>query len=155
MQRVQEEPKFCMRCGGVMYRRRYGGVLEDLGAFKRRKFCSLSCANMRDNLTKHGYSWRGRHHLKEACEMCEGTQYLAAHHRNQNRTDNRPENIHPLCVVCHAKLHHGSLAFPERQKELQKGWTVCDVSATQSSRSRSTRSSGRSQKLKGVASDGT
>src|SRR5262245_39690646 len=88
-----------------MYRKRYGEQLEDLNAFNRRKFCSRSCGNTRTVLTKHGYSWRARKHLKTSCEVCGDTRYLNAHHIDQDKTNNSPENIQTLCKFCHDFWH--------------------------------------------------
>ena len=105
MQKVCEELKPCAVCGQVMFRKRYGARLEDLNAFNRRKFCSLSCANTRMELTKHGYSWRARKHLKISCEACGSALKLEAHHIDQDRTNNAAQNIQTLCSHCHDFWH--------------------------------------------------
>jgi len=105
MEKIQEESKPCSVCGAGMSRRRYGKRLEDLSVFKKRKFCSLSCANTRTDLTKHGYSWRARKHLKSACEACGHGRRLQAHHIDQNITNNNAENIQTLCKHCHDFWH--------------------------------------------------
>jgi 5-methylcytosine-specific restriction endonuclease McrA len=113
MARVQEQPKPCGACGVMMSRKRFNGVLEDLATFRLRRFCSLSCANTKNKVGYHGLSWRARKHLKANCEACGSDYMLAAHHRDHNRENNTPENIQTLCVKCHARLHHGTLASPE------------------------------------------
>lgn len=105
MLRVAEEQKSCATCGAAMFRKRFGSRLEDLSAFSRRKFCSLSCANTRQELTKHGYSWRARKHLKLSCEACGTVRSLEAHHIDQDRTNNEPTNIQTLCSYCHDFWH--------------------------------------------------
>lgn len=105
MNKKQEPKKHCELCGTVMLRKRYQGRLEDLSVFMRRRFCSLRCANTRTDLTKHGYSWRARKHLKTKCEACGYTRALQAHHINQSIKDNRPENIQTLCKHCHDFWH--------------------------------------------------
>lgn len=140
MQRVREQPKNCEQCGAIMYRKRFRGVLESNHAFNLRKFCSLSCANTKEELTKHGYSWRARKHLGLTCESCGSTVRLQAHHINQNIKDNRPENIQTLCKPCHDFWHStakrrgwsiagrmGSLAW---QRGFPSGWTDLEVSET-------------------------
>lgn len=103
--RVVEQPKPCERCGQIMSRKRYGQQLEDLGAFNRRKFCSRSCGNTRTVLTRHGYSWRARKHLKISCEACASVESLVAHHMDQDITNNEPGNIQTLCAPCHDFWH--------------------------------------------------
>jgi len=105
MNRKEEPTKFCECCGKGMQRKRYGQRLEDMSAFMRRRFCSLSCANKRTVLTKHGYSWRARRHLKAKCESCGYTRSLHAHHVDQDITNNQPENIQTLCKHCHNFWH--------------------------------------------------
>ena len=99
--------KHCGTCGTALARKRNSaGRLEDFGSFKRRRFCSLSCANTRETVGKHGLSWRGRKHLATSCDLCSGTNLLAAHHCDENRENNSAENIQTLCVSCHAWWHH-------------------------------------------------
>jgi hypothetical protein len=105
MQRVSERQKPCATCGTPLFRRRFGGRLEDLSAFNKRRFCSLSCANTRLELTKHGYSWRARKHLRISCEACGSALSLEAHHVDQDRTNNQPENVQTLCSPCHDFWH--------------------------------------------------
>jgi hypothetical protein len=89
-----------------MLRKRYANRLEDLGAFKRRKYCSLSCANTKTTVGYHGESWRAKKHKSSSCELCESTHLVAAHHCNENRSDNEPENLQTLCASCHSWWHH-------------------------------------------------
>lgn len=123
-----------------MQRNRYGGRLEDLTAFLKRRFCSLSCANTRTILTKHGYSWRARKHLKSACESCGEKRKLQAHHIDQDITNNQPENIQTLCKWCH-DFHHstakrlglstaGKMASQGWLQKFPLGWTDLDASET-------------------------
>lgn len=112
MRRVQEQPKPCETCGVLMSRKRFNGVLEDSVTFKRRRFCSLSCANTRTEVGYHGLSWRARKHLKTSCEACGSVYMLAAHHKDGDRENNEASNIQTLCVRCHARLHHGTLVSP-------------------------------------------
>ena len=102
----EAEPRFCAHCGTELFRKRFNGRLEDLSVFHRRRFCSLSCANSKDRpLTKHGYSWRARKLLKQNCEACDTTRQLHAHHVDQDKANNTPENIQTLCKFCHDFWH--------------------------------------------------
>lgn len=106
MPRKPDPKKSCEHCGVALVRKMFGPTLEDRGAFLRRKFCSLTCANSkRGPLTKHGYSWRARKHLKTACEACGHTRSLHAHHVDQNPANNGPSNIQTLCKHCHDFWH--------------------------------------------------
>lgn len=102
---IKEPQKFCEECGIQFYRKRFGKRLEDLTAFKKRKFCSLSCAGIRKVLTKHGYSWRARKHLKKKCEACGQKEKLQAHHLDQTIQNNSRSNIQTLCKSCHGFWH--------------------------------------------------
>lgn len=118
--------KPCAQCGILMSRKRYGKHLEDLGAFSRRKFCSLSCAGVRKRLTKHGYSWRARKHLQSHCESCGETRQLNAHHVDQDITNNEPENIQTLCRWCHDFLHAATKrrGLPTAGRMASQGWST-------------------------------
>ena len=105
MMKVFVEPKCCAICGVIMFRKRFSERLEDLSAFRKRRFCSLSCANTRTVLTKHGYSWRARKHLNASCEACGTERSLEAHHIDQDKTNNDPSNIQTLCSPCHDFWH--------------------------------------------------
>jgi hypothetical protein len=146
--------KRCARCGIEFSRTRYNGVLESNFAFRRRKFCSRSCANTRTyRLTTHGYSWRARKHLKQACEACGMQMRLIAHHVDQDIANNVPENIQTLCKWCHDFWHtsakrlgrtiagrlpclvlDGKADTQESQVGFPAGWTASEPSANLSSR---------------------
>lgn len=104
--RKSEPKKSCATCGKEMERKSFNGRLEDLSVFKRRKYCSLSCANTRQEVGYHGNSWRARQHLKDSCERCGKTKKLHAHHADGNRSNNTSQNIQTLCGSCHNWWHH-------------------------------------------------
>jgi len=106
MPRKQEPEKFCEFCGARLQRKVYNGRLEDLGAFKRRKYCNLKCANSKKHPTHWGtHHWRARRHRKEFCEACGITESLHAHHVDGNFKNDDPLNIQTLCTWCHHFLH--------------------------------------------------
>ena len=39
------------------------------------------------------------------CEICGSVDYLVVHHVDQNRKNNKPENLMMLCRSCHAQVH--------------------------------------------------
>jgi hypothetical protein len=148
--RKQEPEKNCKHCRIPLKRRRYGKRLEDMGAFLRREYCSLTCANSKpEPLTKHGYSYHARKHLKEQCEACGTMSSLHAHHINQIKSDNSPNNIQTLCKHCHDYWHStqrrlgwpiagsmpslvaGRKESPEWLMGFPLGWTVLSHSEMQ------------------------
>jgi 5-methylcytosine-specific restriction endonuclease McrA len=97
----------CERCSKELYRKQYGDRLESESAFEKRRFCSPKCANMRDFLTKQGYSLRGRAHMGKFCEACgdRDAALLDIHHLDQNHEHNEPDNLQTLCSRCHDFWH--------------------------------------------------
>jgi len=128
--RKAEPEKFCMRCGMVFQRTTFNGRLEDLGVFKRRKYCSLRCSSTRDRPGHwETYHWRARKHRKSSCEACGSTDQLHAHHVDGEPQNNEPSNIQTLCVYCHNFLHATAdrLGWTEPGRlPLLLGWTVCE-----------------------------
>jgi hypothetical protein len=47
----------------------------------------------------------GREAHGEVCNRCKSTSYLVVHHINENRDDNRKENLEVLCKACHQNHH--------------------------------------------------
>ena len=116
MPRKQELRKCCETCGIDLIRKVFKGRLEDLSAFHRRRFCSLTCANTRKApLTKHGYSYRARKHLGKECEACGHNKSLHAHHIDQDNANNIKENIQTLCKHCHEFWH---------TTQKRRGWSI-------------------------------
>ena len=110
--------KHCAYCGKEMHRVRFeSGRLEDLSAFKRRKYCCREC--MRKAFIKVGENnqlYAPSHHTARAiaytiqekerkCEICGSTSNIDVHHKDGNRTNNNPENLVLLCRSCHMKEH--------------------------------------------------
>lgn len=151
--------KICKTCGKAFNRKVMpNGRKQDVKLFLKQEFCSLSCANTRETmtLTAHGYSFRARKHLKECCEACGYTKTLHAHHIDQDKTNNSPENIQTLCKHCHNFWHTAqkrmgkeiagrmpslgigklSQISDESQQESQIGWASSKATETPKSRSK-------------------
>lgn len=155
MKRKEEPVKYCSTCGKVLIRKRFNGRLEDLSAFRKRKYCSLACANAKNSVTEAGFRWRAKQFRKEKCEICGAQSKLHAHHIDGDISHNQPENIQTLCFDCHM-AHHllcrkhgrtvpGRMELRELAAASSIGWTVLDASETPSCPSSSTPSSEPSQ----------
>ena len=108
---------YCAYCGKKMERKRINGRLEDLGAFKRRKYCDRMCmrkafvkkdASLQENGQAHqsakkiGYLIGNR---ERVCEICGSTRSIDVHHKDHDFHNNSPENLMVLCRSCHMKIH--------------------------------------------------
>lgn len=109
MQLVKPTPeKRCGICGTRFQRKRLeGGRLEDVTAFLKRRFCSLSCANSRTRggLSRKAFHARARKLRRANCQACGTAKKLHVHHINEDWRDNRPENVQTLCIFCHQFWH--------------------------------------------------
>lgn len=112
--------KRCLMCGVRFGRKRFNGRLEDLSAFMKRGFCSLSCSNSRSKggLSRKAFHFRARKFRKLACEACSGTTRLHVHHVDEDWTNNDPPNLQTLCVFCHQFWHatHRRLGLKPSQR---------------------------------------
>lgn len=107
--RLPDPEKYCQQCGTILTRKTFNGRLEDLGVFKRRKYCDTTCmanAFVSDAPCKGTLHQRARKFRGKRCEFCGATTRLQAHHKDTNPQNNSPENIQTLCVSCHASYHH-------------------------------------------------
>ena len=52
-----------------------------------------------------------RQTIRQQCSECGRTVRLHVHHRDENPTNNVPENLQVLCHPCHAKKHRKPTAF--------------------------------------------
>src|SRR5689334_2122982 len=100
----------CQTCGKTFIRRE--AYLREVGV---PKTCSRICHNRRiaaeaktsGRLRGTGNpKWRGgiqiyRRFRKDACERCGAKSKLIVHHKNEDRYDNRLDNLETLCRRCH------------------------------------------------------
>lgn len=106
----REPEKYCERCGHRLHRKRFRSHLEDMCIFKKRRFCSLRCANSRGI---RSVSFGAQHQISKRfntgrCELCGRTRAqvrLHVHHINKDWRDHRPENLRTLCTACHLRGH--------------------------------------------------
>lgn len=110
--RKQEPLKVCAHCGKPLERKRYGGRLEDLGVFQRRKYCDPVCmgrARLQDNVSLAALRKRAVKFRKGQCEQCGVIENVQVHHLDSNPANNEPSNLMTLCGPCHTKWHweHG------------------------------------------------
>jgi HNH endonuclease len=74
--------------------------------------CSRSCANTRFRSGEDNGNWRQesyrstcfRYHKKE-CVVCKESNIVAVHHMDENRSNNEPSNLIPLCPTHHQYWH--------------------------------------------------
>lgn len=103
--RKADPKKHCDFCGKLLARKSFNGRLEDMGAFRLRRFCNRICGNSRKVVTMGALYYRAAKHRKKQCEACGFTRKLHAHHVDGDETNNSPENIQTLCTHCHNFWH--------------------------------------------------
>ena len=104
------EEKSCEFCGTAFQRRRMpSGRLEDLGVFRRRRFCSISCSVSMQHATEPPTAAASRKRAQKiilgSCEACGLTVNLSIHHVDGNPMNNADANIQTLCLHCHNFWH--------------------------------------------------
>lgn len=91
--------KYCPVCGSIIKNR--GSTT-----------CSYSCSNTFFRSGKDNGQWNGNnyrlvckqyHSLK--CIICEEEIFVHVHHLDENRSNNSPENLIPLCILHHTYAH--------------------------------------------------
>jgi len=108
----------------------------------RQLTCSSVCSKLNDNLNqrltrKRNYKYKGRNQKRENnnaykngigfytqfkkpfCEICKITEKLCVHHKDEDRTNNKEDNLQTLCRRCHALTHNVSSRLPKGE-ELSK-----------------------------------
>ena len=101
---IKEHTKTCKCCGKqfIWEGRQY------TKAFEKAKFCSRSCANNRQswwNENATHYRTIALHHWKEECAICGFDKVVAIHHIDENKQNNNPHNLIPLCPNHHEMVH--------------------------------------------------
>lgn len=108
---VEQHKKECRICGNEFI---FNGRLKTK-QYETARFCSRSCANNRqswwnkdDNEFKsRSYRTIAKRHHELKCVICGFDKIVAIHHIDQNKQNNDPTNLIPLCPnhheMCHSK----------------------------------------------------
>ena len=85
--------------------------------YKENTTCSYKCANtyFRSGLNnphkqralqeQSNYITVCFHYHKKECVVCGENKTVSVHHMNEDKQDNRPENLVPLCPTHHTYMH--------------------------------------------------
>lgn len=133
--------KYCEYCGKLMHRVRFSsGRLEDLSAFKRRKYCNRECMKRAyiklkteaGWTTAHGSARKVNELIKDGntdtCEICGKVGKVDVHHKDENPQNNDPSNLKVLCRSCHMKIHHpkSKCIVPGCDNDMNGGLGYCN-----------------------------
>jgi len=76
---------------------------------KDKTTCSYSCANTYFRSKTNHPNWKESqykstcfHYHNKECVVCKESNIVEVHHLNENRNDNGPENLIPLCPTHHS-----------------------------------------------------
>lgn len=79
---------------------------------REQRTCSRSCSNSlfrsgenNPNWKKEAYRTTCFHHHGKKCVVCDEEKIVSVHHLNEDHSDNRPENLIPLCPTHHQYFH--------------------------------------------------
>lgn len=101
---IELHRKKCVRCGEDFD---WSGR-KKTKAFDRALFCSRSCSNNRADWWKENairYRTIAFHHYKKECALCLFDKVVDIHHIDENRENNEPKNLVPLCPNHHKMVH--------------------------------------------------
>jgi len=118
-------PRTCETCGVKLERREHpNGRLEGLGAFNKRRFCSLSCSNTRREDTKARkmaeVAQQADKPVLESCENLTPLEFLLSVMRNPNEPIwRRVKCAIALLPYCHVKAGY-KVSKKERQLQAAK-----------------------------------
>ena len=101
---IEDHNKICVACGSqFVYRGRLKTKL-----YEKAKYCSRSCANNRqswwDDNIRHYRTIAFKSHNPK-CAVCGFDKIVAIHHIDENRKNNNPSNLIPLCPNHHEMYH--------------------------------------------------
>lgn len=84
---------------------------EHTKSFKDSKFCSRSCANNRSVWWKNNathYRTIALNNHEKKCVVCGFDKVVAIHHIDENKKNNDPTNLIPLCPNHHEMVHNNN-----------------------------------------------
>jgi len=104
---VEQHQKICVEC-----RQPYTWVgRHKTKGFAQTRFCSKRCTNAH-NVKKRWQNDPIRHYRticfryhKKQCVVCPFTRIVEVHHRDEDRRNNHPRNLIPLCSNHHKMAH--------------------------------------------------
>lgn len=101
---VEKHKKLCVCCGNSFV---YVGRLKTKG-YEAAKFCNRSCANNRKVWWKSNaihYKTIALQNHEHKCIICGFDKIVAIHHIDENKKNNLPSNLIPLCPNHHEMVH--------------------------------------------------
>ena len=101
---IMDHQKECQCCGKMFI---FNGRLKTK-QYENTKFCSRSCANNRQqwwNDNASHYRTIGLQHHDKKCAICGFDRIVAIHHIDEDKKNNNPKNLVPLCPNHHAMVH--------------------------------------------------
>lgn len=102
----------CAYCGKEVYRTPSRVALSQTGFF----YCSRECGNLHKNVLRNDNGeWNDTSNYRRTafvayphkCAICgynEDTRILEVHHLDENRSNNKFDNLMILCPICHRKI---------------------------------------------------
>lgn len=108
--------------------------------YKISHTCSYSCANSLFRSGPNNGNWEERsyrstcfHYHKKECIICKENNIVEVHHLDENKNNNNPENLIPLCPTHHQYWHSQFKKLVELQiQNYIQNWKK-ELSATQES----------------------
>jgi hypothetical protein len=101
---IQEHTKICLCCNSEFV---FKGRMQTK-KYNEAKFCSRSCANNRQtwwNNNSTQYRTIALRHNDHICVVCGFDKIVAIHHIDENKNNNHPSNLIPLCPNHHGMVH--------------------------------------------------